>query len=108
MAITTPAADAAATRPDTAPAPAQRGTTNVTIRLPDDLHASLLRAAEEAHRSLSGQIVSALRDWQHSHPVTVTNDDLDAMLHEIDAVIAGEASASPTLARLSEQTRRAP
>lgn len=40
----------------------------ITVRMPADLHAALVRLAEEESRTLNGQIVYLLRQAVRAHP----------------------------------------
>ena len=46
------------------------GIKNVTVRMPDDLHAQLVALAEREKRSLNGQILSVLEKAVESAKVT--------------------------------------
>ena len=77
-----------------------------TVSVPKELVGPLEAAAAGQDRSVSGQIVSILRQWvsRHRRDVVVSDEEFNALKREAAALAAGEADTLPTLERLAQRS----
>ena len=76
-----------------------------TVRLPRPLNTLVEAAAQQRGVSANHLIVQAVREHVPRRSVTVTDEELDALLRETDDLVAqGKTGVTPTLARLIQRS----
>ena len=76
-----------------------------TVRLPKPLNRLVEQMAEQQGVSANHLIVEAVREHVPRRSVTVSEDELDALLRETDDLIShGKMGPTPTMVRLIERS----